>query len=367
MGSAPSPNWLSRFGDVDADPNQMRWKAVPPVGKADVSFLEGMFTMAGSGDASAKDGVSAHTYACNASMSARQEAFVSADGDMLIVPQEGVLHLRTEMGRICLSPCELCVVPRGIRFSVDAAGESRGYVFELFKGHWTLPPSLGPIGANGLANPRDFLYPTACYDTDENSSSAWTLITKFCGSFFSATTPSSPFDVVAWHGNYAPFKYDIQRFCAVGSVSYDHLDPSIYTVLTCPSDTPGEAIADFVIFPPRWMVMEQTFRPPYYHRNVMSELMGMIHGSYDAKAGFEPGGVSIHPCMTAHGPDAETFEKASKADTSIPEKFQAGLAFMFETSAVLKVPAAARQAEWRDTEYQKCWGGLARLFDPTTP
>mmetsp|Transcript_10229 Transcript_10229/g.23950 ORF Transcript_10229/g.23950 Transcript_10229/m.23950 type:complete len:430 (+) Transcript_10229:67-1356(+) len=335
------PCCLSNFSEVDPDPNQMRWKAMPPpsTGKADVSFVEGLFTVAGSGDASAKRGVAAHLYWCNCAMSGRKEAFVSSDGDMLIVPQMGVLELRTEMGRLTLSPMEICVIPCGIRFSVDASESSRGYVFELFKGHFTLP-SLGPIGANGLANPRDFLYPTACYDTGDESLGQWTLITKFCGSFFTAHTPASPFDVVAWHGNYAPYKYDLERFCAVGSVSYDHLDPSIYTVLTCPSEIPGEAIADFVIFPPRWMCMEHSFRPPYFHRNVMSELMGMIHGSYDAKTGFEPGGVSLHPCMIAHGPDAETFEKASKADTSKPEKFEGGLAFMFETSAVLKVRAA---------------------------
>mmetsp|Transcript_11269 Transcript_11269/g.27930 ORF Transcript_11269/g.27930 Transcript_11269/m.27930 type:complete len:400 (-) Transcript_11269:1766-2965(-) len=268
-------SFVSRFGEVDPDPNQMRWSAIHPPASAgaDVSFVEGIFTMAGSGDAGAKNGVAAHVYWCNCSMSSRREAFVCSDGDMLIVPQEGNLELRTEMGRLSLSPKEICVIPRGIRFSVDASASSRGYVFELFNGHFTLP-SLGPIGANGLANPRDFLYPTACYDTDGDSTQSWTLITKYCGSFFTATTSSSPFDVVAWHGNYAPFKYDLDHFCAVGSVNYDHLDPSIYTVLTCPSDTPGEAIADFVIFPPRWMVMEDTFRPPYFHRNVMSELMG---------------------------------------------------------------------------------------------
>mmetsp|Transcript_13999 Transcript_13999/g.27661 ORF Transcript_13999/g.27661 Transcript_13999/m.27661 type:complete len:335 (+) Transcript_13999:165-1169(+) len=315
-----------------------------------------MFSIAGAGDAGGKRGVAAHTYFCDCSMSDRKEAFVSADGELLIVPQKGDLDIFTEMGRLNISPKEICVIPRGIRFSVDASCESRGYCLELFKGSFELP-SLGPIGANGLANPRDFLYPTAWYDSSCDDA-PWELITKFCGSFFKSSLPASPFDVVAWHGNYAPFKYDLERFCAVGSVSYDHLDPSIYTVLTCPSDTPGEAIADFVVFPNRWVCMEQSFRPPYFHRNVMSEFMGMIYGSYDAKKGFEPGGASLHTCMTPHGPDTATVQKARGEDTSKPQKFTGGLAFMFETSAILKVPDRARKASWRDTEYLDCWAGM---------
>jgi homogentisate 1,2-dioxygenase len=258
-----------------------------------------------------------------------------------------------------VAPGEIMVVPRGIRFSVGVAGPSRGYVLEVFSGHFQLP-DLGPIGANGLANPRDFLYPVAAYEDVERP---FTVTAKYGGGLWRAGLGHSPFDVVAWHGNYAPYKYDLARFNTMNSVSYDHPDPSIYTVLTVPSDTPGLAVTDFVIFPPRWMVMERSFRPPYFHRNTMSEFMGMVWGKYDAKVGFQPGGASLHSAMSPHGPDADTFLKASNAHLA-PEKFEAGLAFMFETNVMLHVTPWALGAPHRDTHYQKCWAALPRCFDP---
>jgi homogentisate 1,2-dioxygenase len=288
----------------------------------------------------------------------RDECVVNSDGDFLIVPQKGALSIQTELGFLHVAPKEICVVQRGIRFRVSVDGPARGYICEVFGGHFVIP-DLGPIGANGLANPRDFLTPVAAY---EDRSVAYTVINKFGGRLFSSRLNHSPFDVVAWHGNYAPYKYDLSKFNTMNSVSFDHPDPSIYTVLSCPTDTPGVALCDFVIFPPRWMVMERSFRPPYFHRNFMTEYMGMIWGAYDAKAGFQPGGSSLHSCMTPHGPDAPTFEKASTAKLE-PEYFDKGLAFMFETTLMLRLTKWALTAPHREVDYQKCWSTLPRLFD----
>lgn len=284
---------------------------------------------------------------------------VNADGDFLIVPQTGALTVRTEFGVMRVAPREICVVQRGMRFSVAVDGPSRGYICEVFEKHFVLP-DLGPIGANGLANPRDFLTPVAAF---EDRAAQYTVINKFGGDLFRCTMNHSPFNVVGWHGNYAPYKYDLNRFCTMNSVSFDHPDPSIYTVLTCPTDEHGVAVADFVIFPPRWMVMEKTFRPPYYHRNTMSEYMGMVDGVYDAKAGgFVAGGSSLHSCMTPHGPDATTFSKASEAPLK-PHKFDGGMAFMFETTYLLKLTQEALTGPQRQTDYWRCWQDLGNNFN----
>ena len=268
--------------------------------------------------------------------------------------------MTTELGKLHVAPHEICVVQRGIHFSVDVTGPSRGYICEIFAGHFELP-NLGPIGANGLANPRDFCTPVAWYEDRETE---FEVINKFGGGMFRATRSRSPYNVVAWHGNYAPYKYNMDNFVTMNSVSVDHPDPSIYTVLTCQTDTPGVALCDFVIFPPRWMVMDHSFRPPYYHRNCMTEFMGMVYGSYDAKKGFVPGGSSLHSCMTPHGPDAETFYGASTAELK-PEYFSGGLAFMFETTLMLHVTDYAKSGPHREVDYQSCWEGLPKMFDPS--
>lgn len=275
----------------------------------------------------------------------------------------GALQLTTEFGRLHVAPGEVCVVQRGMRFSVCLPqGPARGYVLETFAGHLTLP-DLGPIGANGLANPRDFLTPVSWF---EDRPCAYTVIHKLEGELFSAAQAFSPFNCVAWHGNYAPYKYDLSRFCPVNAVAFDHLDPSIFTVLTCPSTVPGTAVADFVIFPPRWVVAQRTFRPPYYHRNYMSEFMGLIRGKYDAKAdGFLPGGASLHSCMTPHGPDTKTYEQAVLPGNEDPSHLPSDtLAFMFETNLVPRVTAHALAAPNIDREYYLCWLGLKSHFDP---
>jgi homogentisate 1,2-dioxygenase len=286
-------------------------------------------------------------------------AFCNADGDFLIVPQHGPLRITTEFGRMLVRPEEICVIQQGMRFSIAVDQPSRGYVLEVFDNHFCLP-NLGPIGANGLANSRDFETPTAWY---EDRDCEFTVVHKYQGSLFESKQTHSCFDVVAWHGNYAPYKYDLRKFVVVNSVSVDHIDPSIFTVLTCPSLKHGTAIADFAIFPPRWSVQEHTFRPPYYHRNCMSEFMGLITGKYEAKEGFQAGGGTLHSCMTPHGPDTDCFEKAIKDELKPMRIAEGSLAFMFESSlSLILTEWSMKTCERVDHDYFKCWSGLRKHF-----
>jgi homogentisate 1,2-dioxygenase len=352
------PRFHNVFEDVVA-PDQMRWSPLP-LPEAPADFVDGLFTMAGNGGPAAQGGVGIHLYAANRDMQGR--FFYDADGELLLVPQQGRLHIETELGVLDVEPQEIAVIPRGVRFRVALPdGAARGYVCENFGALMRLP-DLGPIGSNGLANPRDFLTPNAAFEDVEGE---FELIAKFQGRLWRAPIGHSPLDVVGWHGNYAPYKYDLRRFNTIGSISFDHPDPSIFTVLTSPSDTPGTANMDFVIFGPRILAMQHTFRPPWFHRNVASEFMGLVHGAYDAKAeGFVPGGCSLHNCMSGHGPDAATFEKASNADLSKPDVIADTMAFMFETRAVIRPTAQALQAPHRQRNYQDCWAGLRRHFRP---
>jgi homogentisate 1,2-dioxygenase len=354
---ASGPAFHDDFGDAPVSPDQLRWSPLP-IPDAAVDFVDGLFTMAGNGGTDAHAGVGIHLYAANRSMEGRY--FYSADGELLIVPQQGRLRIATELGVVELEPQGIAVVPRGVRFRVELPdGPSRGYVCENFGALLRLP-DLGPIGSNGLANPRDFLTPHAAY---EDLDGDFELVAKFGGRLWRAPIDHSPLDVVGWHGNYAPYKYDLRRFNAIGSISFDHPDPSIFLVLTSPSDTPGVGNLDFAIFPPRWLVAQDTFRPPWFHRNVASEFMGLVHGAYDAKAdGFAPGACSLHNCMTGHGPDAATFEKASNADLSKPDVIADTMAFMFETRSVIRPTRQAMEAAHRQRDYQDCWAGLRKRF-----
>ncbi|RVE45437.1 hypothetical protein evm_009872 [Chilo suppressalis] len=349
-------NW----DEQEPDPNQSRWLPFDlPALSERVDFVSGLHTVCGAGDARARHGIAIHMYLCNASMD--RSAFYNSDGDMLIVPQQGNLKITTEFGKMEVAPNEIAVIQQGMRFAVYVDGSSRGYILEVFDGHFKLP-DLGPIGANGLANPRDFLTPVAHYEDLEVPD--FKIISKYQGALFEATQGHSPFDVVAWHGNYVPYKYDLSKFMVINAVSYDHCDPSIFTVLTCQSTKPGVAIADFVIFPPRWSVQENTFRPPYYHRNCMSEFMGLILGSYEAKeGGFLPGGASLHSMMTPHGPDVQCFQGASNA-TLKPEKIAVGTqAFMFESSLSMAITKwGAETCQKLDAKYYECWQNLPKLF-----
>ncbi|ANY17623.1 homogentisate 1,2-dioxygenase [Bordetella pseudohinzii] len=356
---AGARRWLSDFGQGPVTPNQLRWSPLP-LPSEPTDFIDGMQTWGGNGSPDEHSGVGIHLYAANQSMQGR--FFYNADAEMLLVPQQGRLRLATEMGLIDLEPLEIAVLPRGMRFRVELPdGQARGYMLENFGTALRLP-ELGPIGSNGLANARDFLTPVAWYEDVEGD---FELIAKFSGGFWRAPLAHSPLDVVAWHGTHAPYKYDLRRFNTVGSISYDHPDPSIFTVLTSPSDTPGTANMDFAIFPPRILAMEDTFRPPWFHRNIASEFMGLIQGVYDAKAeGFAPGGASLHNCMSGHGPDADTFEKASVADTSKPHYIRDTMAFMFETRRVIRPTEQALKSPQLQGDYYQCWQGLKKHFNP---
>ncbi|GAA1363269.1 homogentisate 1,2-dioxygenase [Streptomyces beijiangensis] len=346
------------FTETVPDPNRLRWNPLPEPAPG-TDFLAGLWTVGGNGDATQRTGMAVHLYFANTSMTDR--VFSDADGELLIVPERGGLLIRTEFGLLHAEPGHVALIPRGVRFRVDLLdATARGYVCENYGQPFQLP-DLGPIGANGLANARDFLAPVAAYEDVEGPVE---VVNKYCGNLWSATYDHSPLDVVAWHGNHVPYVYDLHRFNVIGTISYDHPDPSIFTVLTSPSDTPGLAGVDFVVFAPRWLVGENTFRPPYFHRNVMSEYMGLIDGAYDAKAeGFVPGGGSLHNMMSAHGPDRETFERASAAELK-PQKIDDGLAFMFETRWPVTATGQAAGADHLQPGYDNVWQGLQRHFRP---
>ena len=345
---------------VKTPPEPLRWKPMP-IPNEPTDFIDGLRTLMANGDADAQIGMATHIYVATKAMNTK--TIVNSDGEMLIVPQMGELIITTEMGILSVKPGEVAVLPRGVVFKVDLTEEAlksgaRGYVCENYGAHFRLP-ELGPIGSNGLANTRDFQTPVASF---EASAGSYEIIKKYGGSLWSAQMPHSPFNVVAWHGNLAPYRYNTADFMTIGSISFDHPDPSIFTVLTSPTDTPGTANCDFVIFPPRWLVAENTFRPPWYHRNVMSEFMGLVHGQYDAKEeGFVPGGASLHNCMVPHGPDSDAFAKASKADLK-PQKLDNTLAFMFESRYRFVPTVFAMSAGLLDTNYADCWAGLKVQF-----
>jgi len=336
-------------------PNRLRWDA-PADLPAGADFVDGMVTMLANRDPSDLEGVAVHLYRASKSMTNR--VFVDADGELLIIPQQGALRIATELGLMDVPPGTIALVPRGVKFRVEVDGEARGYVAE----NHGLPlrlPELGPIGSNGLANPRDFETPVAWFEDRDGQTE---VVQKFLGSLWTTTLDHSPLDVVAWHGNYAPCRYDLATFNVIGTVSFDHPDPSIFTVLTSPSNVPGRANADFVIFPPRWMVAEDTFRPPWFHRNVMSEVMGLIYGAYDAKAeGFQPGGLSLHNLMSGHGPDFESWRKASGAELK-PAKIEGTMAFMIETCWPYRPTQFALDRAQPD--YDMAWAGFPKAKLP---
>ncbi|HEX6000728.1 MAG TPA: homogentisate 1,2-dioxygenase [Hyphomicrobiaceae bacterium] len=348
--------------EVDMPVAPLRWDPIPIPGES-LSFVQGIRTLTTAGDAGAQAGMGAHVYLATRSMA--DEYFYNVDGELLIVPQEGDIRLWTELGIIDIEPGEIAVIPRGVKMRVELkAGPARGYICENYGSAFTLP-ERGPIGANCLANPRDFLTPVAAYE-DKDAPSV--MYVKWGGNLWAAELDHSPLDVVAWHGNYAPYKYDLRRYSPVGPILFDHADPSIYTVLTAGSETPGTANVDFVIFPERWMVAENTFRPPWYHMNIMSEFMGLIYGQYDAKTGggFVPGGASLHNTMLPHGPDVDAFEKGSNAELK-PHKLEGTMAFMFETRFPQRVTRYAAECGALQTDYATYGRKLVKRFDPSKP
>tara|TARA_R110000772_G_scaffold24895_5_gene65342 strand:- start:1426 stop:2730 length:1305 start_codon:yes stop_codon:yes gene_type:complete len=343
--------------EVDCPPNVMRWDALPLPTEA-TDFIDGLITIAANGDVRGQSGMGIHIYLANKDMDNR--SFYSADGELLFIPQQGAFNAITEMGELSIKPGEILVIPRGIKFKIEPLdGPIRGYICENYGSPLELA-ERGPAGANGFANQRDFQYPHANFEETDGEHQ---IIAKFCGEFYQAKQNHSPFDVVAWVGNSAPYKYDLSRFNVLNTVSFDHPDPSIFTVLTSPSAEAGVANVDFVIFPPRWMVAENTFRPPWYHKNFMSEFMGLIEGTYDAKEkGFAPGGMSLHNCMTPHGPEADVFDKATNAELT-PQRYENTMAFMLESRYVIAPTKFALNAPQRQKNYLACWGDLKKHFN----
>ena len=358
----PHAYWKTGLAQGEAaPPNAMRWNPmnVPSESLEKLDFIDGLRTLVVNGDPHMQAGMAAHMVLANQSMQHR--ALINADGEMLLMPQQGRVDITTELGRLHIGPGEFAVIPRGMAFKVALPdGPTRIYVGENYGAPFRLP-ELGPIGSNGLANPRDFLVPCAAF---EEGDGPYELVKRHGGQLWRADAASTPFNVVAWHGNLTPYQYDTRHFMTIGSISFDHPDPSIFTVLTSPSDTPGTANVDFVIFPPRWMVAEHTFRPPWYHRNVMSEFMGLILGQYDAKPeGFKPGGASLHNSMVPHGPDTDAFEHASQALLA-PQKLDNTLAFMLESRYAFRPTAFALEADELDANYIDCWAALKDRFTP---
>jgi homogentisate 1,2-dioxygenase len=343
------------FDEVETPPNRLRWDPFPLPAKP-TDFVDGLATLAGSGNAAAQTGVAVHIYRANRPMDRRY--FYCADGELMLVPQQGGLIVFTELGRLQLSPGEIGVVPRGMKFKVGLLDKQvRGYVCENYGAPFRLP-ELGPIGSQGLAQSRDFLAPVAAFEETGKCE----VVAKFMGGLWASAFEHSPLDVVAWHGKYVPYKYELARFMAINTVSFDHPDPSIFTVLTSPSGQAGVANCDFVVFPTRWAVAEDTFRPPWFHRNVMSEAMGLIHGAYDAKAeGFAPGGLSLHNLMSGHGPDIDSWRKASEAELK-PAKIEGSMAFMIETCWPYRPTQWA--LERAQPDYDLAWAGFPKAKLP---
>jgi homogentisate 1,2-dioxygenase len=344
------------FTEAEPSPNRLRWDPLP-LPSAPTDFVAGLVTICGNGEVAANSGIAVHIYCANRSMDAAR-VFVDADGELLLVPQEGGIRLVTELGIIEAQPGHIAVIPRGVRFRVELLGPTaRGYVCENY-GSLLRLPELGPIGANGLANPRDIETPVAAFEERDGKVE---LVQKFAGHLWTTELDHSPLDVVAWHGSYAPYRYDLARFNTINTVSFDHIDPSIFTVLTSPSENAGTANVDFVIFPPRWSVAEHSFRPPWFHRNVMNEYMGLIHGAYEAKpSGFVPGGASLHNCLSAHGPDRMSFAAAATAPDE-PQHLKS-LAFMFETRFVLVPTRFALDTPTLQKDYDSAWAGFEKMF-----
>ncbi|KAF2144755.1 uncharacterized protein K452DRAFT_325232 [Aplosporella prunicola CBS 121167] len=356
-------NFLSINPRVHVSPTQLAWTPldIPPESE-EVDFISGLKTIAGSGDPTLREGLATHVYVANKSMT--KKAFVNSDGDFLIVPQQGALDIQTEFGPLYVQPGEICVIQRGQRFRVAIDGPTRGYILEVWGANWELP-ELGPLGANGLANARDFLHPTAAYDVTRDD--PWSIVYKLGGKFFESRQQHSPFDVVAWHGNYVPFKYDLTKFVNVGSISVDHMDPSIFCVLTARSRDPAAPLADFLIFSPRWDVASHTYRPPYYHRNAASELMGLVYGDYGGRSdAFRPGSISFECGMVPHGVAYEEFKAATAADVPESRISEQSVAFMFESSRPFTVTEFAWRSDKRHEHEPSMWDSLVDNFSKHT-
>jgi homogentisate 1,2-dioxygenase len=360
----PNARFATPLGDVE--PNRSRWAPHPiPAPSTPTDFVDGLVTLGGAGDVLSGPGFAIHVYAANADMLDR--CFSNADGDLLVIPQEGALDVRTELGWLSVPIGSILFVPRGLKFAIGLPENvGRGWVLEVFGTKLRLP-ERGLVGSNGLAEARHFRAPHASYE-DRECPDGFQHVTKTGGRLFEATHTFSPFDVVAWYGNHAPFVYDLMHFAPVASVRFDHQDPSIFTVLTAPLDDHGRAVADFVFFPPRWEVIEHSFRPPFAHRNAASEVNMVVRTPKPYSTGYEPGCTFLSPLLTAHGVGTKTYDAILDLPHDhvdppqrIPDE---SLWAMVESALPFRTTAWARDTELLDATFLSAFEGMKKRFDP---
>lgn len=330
---------------ANVTPNSRLWGGFPAPA-AGSHWANGQQLLGRNGDPQAKEGMALWVFSVTASMPPRQ-AFASLDGEALVIPQSGALDIQTELGRLVVRQNEIAVIPRNVRYRVclPEGKPCRGYVCELYQGHFRLP-DLGVIGSTGLANVRDFQVPKAFVDATVHShlgttqapgpgaptgvdDGEWSIVARLVGNLWHCTQAHTPFDVVGWHGTCYPFKYDLARFCALGNLVFDEHDPSLFVVLTARHHgaEPTTAVVDFAVIPPRWMAARDTNWLPYFHRNTMQEFFGPIvalqDGAHPLNATgetnrFAPFGAGLNGCMSTHGPSERDFQAARARDTTTP-------------------------------------------------
>ena len=357
------PTYRQDFDLDNPEPNLSGWAPLP-MPDSPTDFVDGIYTLGGSGGAEVRRGFAVHLYVANRSMENR--SFYNADGEMLLVPQQGKLTLQTESGVLDVDPGMVAIIPRGLKFSVLLREDhARGYIGEVFGRSFHLP-ERGPVGANGLADSRHFRAPVAYHEN--RLVPGYSITAKFCGKLFGATQDYSPYDVVAWHGDYTPYVYELRHFSPVINGRMDHADPSIFSVLTAPLDEEGANNLDFVFFPPRWDVSEGTFRPPFFHRNAVTEINGIIRDPAGYKAPFYSGGCFITPAMTAHGIRAggvEGFLSMSDEAADRPHRFRDNsMWFQFETVLPFYLTSWAKKAGQRIDDWHHIWGTYRDHYQP---
>ncbi|RSL87550.1 hypothetical protein CDV31_016235 [Fusarium ambrosium] len=318
--------------------------------------------LGGNGSPTDKTGVAIWLFHVNKDMPP-QTVFSSQDGEALIVPQTGALDIQTEYGKLLVRQQEIAVIPRGIKYRVTLpeGKEARGYVLELYQGHFRLP-ELGIIGSIGLANPRDFQVPTASFDGKIESQGdtqvavandgrgEWTIISRLDTKLWFATQDSTPFDVAGWQGTLYPYKYDVRRFNYIGNLNYDHADPSVFVVLTSQSygKEPGTAVVDFAAVGEHWHPAQHTLRVPWYHRNTASEFVFPIIAEQDPKSRlntsdtFGPWGAWLNANMVTHGSNEQEYAEWQAKDTLTPMKLQD----FGVTSAIIETEATLLLTDW---------------------
>lgn len=354
---------VSHDFEIQSSPNLSAWSQIVDDSEGPQDFVAGLTTLGGAGNPALRRGFALHGYRATADM--EDHAFTNADGDLLVLPQQGRLIALTEFGALEVEPGEVLLLPRGLRVSILVPdGEAQGYAAEIFAGHFQLP-ERGPIGANGLVDERHFRGPTPYYE--DRLAPGFRMTHKFGGALSEATQDHSPFDVVGWHGAYLPLAYRFSAFSPVSNTAFDHTDPSAFTVLSAALDEEGANALDLVVFPARWDPTEHTFKPPYFHRNVTTEINGIIEDP-SLNAPFTTGMVFVTPSMTPHGVRAGAVERfLAKSDEAAdrPTKSSSkSLWFQFETALHFHRTEWAKRTDLAKEDWPDVWGEYGVHFDP---